>query len=255
MLSHCTGRLLAVGGSRRPVTAAALHASQLHTTGASAGNFKTWRNTDSSSRAAADTGSFRQWRRRNITLPEDMATLTLPVDTPGAAVSPLHTTVVSTGKFKTWRNTDSSSRAAADTGTFRQWRRRNITMLDTAGAAVSPLCTTGVSAGKFKPWREVTVTRHCAGAVDTGPIRDSDSYRQQSALDTAGTAIGDASIGRLPRPGAMAPWRALSRAENQEIDRFAMEELAMPSLLLMENAGLGLTAAVVDELEVFLAWA
>ena len=48
--------------------------------------------------------------------------------------------------------------------------------------------------------------------------------------------ISGASKGRVP--GVMAPWRGLSRAENQEIDRFAIEELAMPSLLLMENAGM-----------------
>ena len=91
--------------------------------------------------------------------------------------SELHTTAASADKFKKWRNSDSSSRAAADTGKFRQWRHRNI----------------------------------------DGPT-------------------SSASKGRMP--GVMAPWRALSRAENQEIDRFAIEELAMPSLLLMENAGM-----------------
>lgn len=47
----------------------------------------------------------------------------------------------------------------------------------------------------------------------------------------------------------LAPPRALTRAENQEIDRFAIEELKMPSLLLMENAGIGLTRSVVEDLE------
>jgi NAD(P)H-hydrate epimerase len=45
----------------------------------------------------------------------------------------------------------------------------------------------------------------------------------------------------------LQPARALSRAENQEIDARAIA-LGMPSLLLMENAGLGLADVVLAEL-------
>lgn len=44
------------------------------------------------------------------------------------------------------------------------------------------------------------------------------------------------------------PGRALTRAEVREVDRRAIEELGMPGCVLMENAGLGLTDRVVEEL-------
>ncbi|MGE0706490.1 MAG: NAD(P)H-hydrate epimerase [Planctomycetota bacterium] len=43
------------------------------------------------------------------------------------------------------------------------------------------------------------------------------------------------------------PPRALTRAEVREVDRRAIEELGVPGLVLMENAGLGLTQAVLAE--------
>lgn len=47
--------------------------------------------------------------------------------------------------------------------------------------------------------------------------------------------------------GARPP-RALTRAEVREVDRRAIEELGLPGLVLMENAGLGLTRAVLRAL-------
>ena len=44
------------------------------------------------------------------------------------------------------------------------------------------------------------------------------------------------------------PPRPLTRAEVREIDRRAIAELGVPGVVLMENAGLGLTAAVLREL-------
>jgi NAD(P)H-hydrate repair Nnr-like enzyme with NAD(P)H-hydrate epimerase domain len=44
-----------------------------------------------------------------------------------------------------------------------------------------------------------------------------------------------------------SPPRALSRLENQQLDENAIR-LGMPSLLLMENAGLGLAHVVTNEL-------
>lgn len=46
----------------------------------------------------------------------------------------------------------------------------------------------------------------------------------------------------------MRPRRALTRDEVREVDRRAIEELGLPGLVLMENAGLGLTRAVLREL-------
>ncbi len=44
------------------------------------------------------------------------------------------------------------------------------------------------------------------------------------------------------------PGRGLTRAEVREVDRKAIEELGVPGVVLMENAGLGLTDAVEREL-------
>lgn len=44
------------------------------------------------------------------------------------------------------------------------------------------------------------------------------------------------------------PSRPLSRAEVREVDRRAIEELGVPGVVLMENAGLGLTRVVLAEL-------
>lgn len=46
----------------------------------------------------------------------------------------------------------------------------------------------------------------------------------------------------------LRPPRALTRAEVREVDRRAIEELGLPGLVLMENAALGLTRVVVEEL-------
>ena len=46
---------------------------------------------------------------------------------------------------------------------------------------------------------------------------------------------------------AMPP-RALSRDEVREVDRRAIEDLGVPGIVLMENAGLGLTRVVIEEL-------
>lgn len=44
------------------------------------------------------------------------------------------------------------------------------------------------------------------------------------------------------------PSRSVTRAEVREVDRVAIEELGVPGVVLMENAGLGLTDVVVAEL-------
>lgn len=51
----------------------------------------------------------------------------------------------------------------------------------------------------------------------------------------------------IPRP--LQPQRSLTRAEAREVDRRAIEELGIPGIVLMENAGLGLTRAVLEERE------
>jgi NAD(P)H-hydrate epimerase len=51
----------------------------------------------------------------------------------------------------------------------------------------------------------------------------------------------------LPQP--LQPHRALTRAESREVDRRAIEELGIPGVVLMENAGLGLTRVVLEERE------
>jgi len=53
-----------------------------------------------------------------------------------------------------------------------------------------------------------------------------------------------------PTASAVArPPRALTRAEVREVDRRAIEDLGVPGVVLMENAGLGLALAVLAERE------
>lgn len=47
----------------------------------------------------------------------------------------------------------------------------------------------------------------------------------------------------------LQPPRPLSRAEAREVDRRAIEDLGIPGVVLMENAGIGLTRAVLSERE------
>mgnify|MGYP002634686615 CR=1 FL=1 len=50
-------------------------------------------------------------------------------------------------------------------------------------------------------------------------------------------------------PAPLQPPRSLSRAEVREVDRRAIEVLGVPGVVLMENAGIGLTRVVLEERE------
>lgn len=50
-------------------------------------------------------------------------------------------------------------------------------------------------------------------------------------------------------PAPLQPPRALTRAEAREVDRCAIEDLKIPGVILMENAGIGLTRIVLEERE------
>jgi NAD(P)H-hydrate epimerase len=49
-------------------------------------------------------------------------------------------------------------------------------------------------------------------------------------------------------PHTLQPHRPLTRQEVREVDRRAIEDLGLPGIVLMENAGLGLTDRVQEEL-------
>ena len=85
-----------------------------------------------------------------------------------------------------------------------------------------------------------------AGSTRVALAAAGAACRDRAATQTLARHVHVASSAAA---AVLAPPRALTRAENQEIDRFAIEELKMPSLLLMENAGIGLTRAVVEDLE------